>query len=120
MKTQTIKNALFIFLIHTLSAINMLLCAKNLIIGEVWLALLIFICIITIPIYFFVKNDPTNKWIYTLTSLVMHVVFTFLVCLVLGNIFNGWDNAIIYWTEIFLSVTFGVVILIDIIVNVIS
>ena len=120
MKTQTIKNALFIFLIHTLSVINMLLCAKNLTIDEVWLALQIFICIITIPIYFFVKNTPTNKWIYTLTSLVLHVVFTFLVCLVLGNIFNGWDNAIIYWTEIFLSVTFGVVILIDIIVNVIS
>ena len=117
MKTQTIKNALFIFLIHTLSVINMLLCAKNLTIDEVWLALQIFICIITIPIYFFVKDPPTNKWIYTLTSLVLHVVFTFLVCLVLGNIFNGWDNAIIYWTEIFLSVTFGVVILIDIIVN---
>ena len=118
MKKQTIKNALFIFLIHTLSVINMLLCAKNLTIDEVWLALQIFICIITIPIYFFVKNTPTNKWIYTLTSLVMHVVFTFLVCFVLGNIFNGWYNAIIYWTEIFLSVTFGVVILIDIIVNV--
>ena len=118
MKTQTIKNALFIFLIHTLSVINMLLCAKNLTIDEVWLALQIFICIITIPIYFFVKSTPTNKWIYTLTSLVMHVVFTFLVCFVLGNIFNGWDNAIIYWTEIFLSVTFGIVLLIDIIVNV--
>ena len=56
MKKQTIKNALFIFLIHTLSVINMLLCAKNLTIDEVWLALQIFICIITIPIYFLSKT----------------------------------------------------------------
>ena len=117
MKTQTIKNALFIFLIHTLSVINMLLCAKNLIIDEVWLALQIFICIITIPTYFFIKRSPKNKWIYTLTTFIAHVVFTLLICLILGNIFSGWDNAIIYWTEIFLSATFGIVLLSETIVN---
>lgn len=118
MKIQTIKNVSFIFLIHILSVINMLLCQRDWIADTVWFALQIFICIITIPIYIFVKSTPINKWIYTLTSLVVHVVFTLLVCFVLGNIFNGWDNAIIYWTEIFLSATFGVVFLIDVIVNV--
>jgi len=40
------------------------------------------------------------------------------ISFVLGNIFNGRDTAIIYWTEIFLCATFGVVVLIDFIVNV--
>lgn len=118
MKTQTVKNVLFIFLIHTLSTINMLLCQNDCIDDIVWIALQVFICMIAIPTYFFVKSTPTNKWIYMLTSLIAHIFFTLLICLVLGNIFSGWDNAIIYWTEIFISTTFGVVFLIDLIVNI--
>ena len=117
MKTQIFRGGLFVFLIHTLSGINMLLCQKDLIADIVWLALQIFICITAIPIYFWVKRSPKNKWIYTLTTFVAHIVFTLFVCLILGNIFYGWDNAIIYWTEIFLSATFGVVLLADMIVN---
>ena len=96
MKTQIIKSGSFVFLIHALSVVNMLLCKNDLIADVVWFALQIILCIIAIPIYFFVKNNTTNKWIYTLTSLVAHSVFTLLVGFVLGNIFNGWDNAIIY------------------------
>ena len=118
MKIQAIKSGSFVFLIHALSVVNMLLCKNDLITDVALLAFQIILCIIAMPIYFFVKNDTTNKWIYTLTSLIAHSVFTLLVCFVLGNVFNGWDNAIIYWTEIFLSMTFGIVLLIDIIVNV--
>ena len=118
MKTQTIKSGSVVFLIHALSVVNILLCKNDLITDVAWFAFQIILCIIAIPIYFFVKNDTTNKWIYTLTSLIAHFFFTLLVCFVLENVFNGWDNAIIYWTEIFLSVTFGIVLLIDIIVNV--
>ena len=117
MKTQILKSSLFVFLIHILSGINMLLCQKDWIADTVWLALQIFICIITIPTYFFIKRLPTNKWIYTLTTFIAHVIFTLLICLILGNIFSGWDNAIIYWTEIFLSATFGIVLLAEMIVN---
>ena len=118
MKTQIIRSSLFVFLIHVLSVINMVLCKNDLIADTAWIAIQIFICIITIPSYFFVKGSPTNKWIYTLTTFIAYAVFTLHVCLILGNIFNGWDNAIIYWTEIFLSASFGIVFLIDIIANV--
>ncbi len=117
MKTQTVKNISFIFSIHILSTINMLLCKNDCINDIVWIALQIFICIIAIPTYFLVKSTPTNKWIYMLTSFVAHIVFALLICLVLGNIFSGWEDAIIYWTEIFISTTFGAVLLIDLIVN---
>jgi hypothetical protein len=53
-----------------------------------------------------------------LTSFVTHIVFTVFVSFVLGSIFNGWENAIIYWTEIFLSAAFGIVLLVDIFFNV--
>ena len=73
-----------------------------------------------IPCYFFVKAAPASKWIYTLTSLTVHVVFTLLVCLVLGKIFGGWDDAIIYFGEKLLSAAMGVILLIDVIVNALS
>lgn len=117
MKKQIIKSISFVTLIHILSVINMLFCKNDLISDAIWFALQIILCIIAVPIYFFVKNTPLRKRLYTMTSLIAHVLFTILVCLVLGNIFNGWDNAIIYWTEIFLSASFGVVFLIDLIVN---
>ena len=117
MRKQTIKNISFVFFIHILSVVNMLLCQNDLIADLVWFALQILLCIFAIPFYFFVKSDPSNKWIYTITALVAHIVYTLLICLVLGNIFSGWDNAIIYWTEIFLSASFAVAFLIDLILN---
>ena len=118
MKKQIIKNISFVTLIHILSVINMLLCKNDLITDFIWLALQILLCILTIPLWFFVKGNTSNKWIYSLSLLIAHIVFALFVCFALGSIFNGWDNAIIYWTEIFLSVSFGVVCLIDLIVNV--
>ena len=55
-----------------------------------------------------------------MTSLTVHVVFTLLVCLVLGKIFGGWDDAIIYFGEKLLSAAMGVILLIDVIVNALS
>ena len=118
MKKQIIKSISFVTLIHILSVINMLLCKSDLITDFIWLALQILLCILAIPFCFFIKGNTTKKWVYLLSLLVAHILFALLVCLVLGNIFNGWDNAIIYWTEIFLSVSFGVFFLIDLIVNV--
>ena len=117
MKKQIIKSISFVTLIHSLSVINMLLCRKDLITDFIWFALQILLCIVAIPLYFFVKGNTSNKWIYSLSLLVTHIVFALLVCFALGSIFVGWDNAIIYWTEIFLSASFGVVFLIDLIVN---
>lgn len=118
MKKQTVKSISFVFLAHILSVASMILCRNDWITDTVWFALEIILCIIAIPVYFFVKNTPSKKWIYTLTSLIAHIVFSLLFSFVLGNIFNGWDNAIIYWTEIFLSSTFGIVFLIDLVVNI--
>ena len=118
MKKQIIKSISFVTLIHILSVINMLLCKNDLIADLIWLALQILLCILAIPLWFFVKGNTINKWICSLSLLVAHVVLALLVCFALGSIFKGWDNAIIYWTEIFLSASFGVVFFIDLIVNV--
>ena len=118
MKKQIIKSISFVTLIHILSVINMLLCENDLITDFIWFALQILLCILAIPLYFFVKGNTTNKWIYSLSLLVTHIVVALLVCFALGGIFNGWDNVIIYWTEILLSAAFGVAFLIDLIVNV--
>ena len=93
------------------------MCQQDWIADTAWIAIQIFICLITIPSYFIVKGSSINIWIYTLTTLIAYVVFLLLVCLILGNIFDGWDNAIIYWTEVFLSATFGFVLFSDIIIN---
>ena len=118
MKKQIIKSISFVTLIHILSVINMLLCKNDLITDFIWLALQILLCIVAIPLYFFVKGNTSNKWIYSLSLLAAHIILAILACLALGSIFNGWDNTMIYWTEIFLSVSFGVFFLIDLIVNV--
>ena len=118
MKKQIIKSISLVTLIHILSVVNMLLCRNDLITDFIWLALQILLCISAIPLCFFVKGDTINKWIYSLSLLAAHIVLALLVCLALGSIFNGWDNAMIYWTEIFLSVSFGVVFFIDLIINV--
>lgn len=118
MKKQIIKSIAFVTLIHILSVINMLLCKNDLITDFIWLALQILLCILAIPLCFFVKVDTSNKWIYSLSLLATHIVFALLVCFALGSIFVGWDNAIVYWTEIFLSVSFGVIFLMDLIVSV--
>ena len=119
MKTQTIRSVSFVFLVHALSAINMLLCQKDWIADIAWFIFQIVLCVITIPVYFLFKSpQPINQWIYMLTSFVTHIVFTVFVSFVLGSIFNGWENAIIYWTEIFLSAAFGIVLLVDIFFNV--
>lgn len=118
MKKQTIKSISFVFLTHILSVVNILLCRNDLIVDVIWLALQIILCIIVIPAYFLVKKTPLRKWSYTVTSFIAHVVFTLVACFVLGSIFSGWDTAIIYWTEIFLLVSFGTIFLIDLNVNV--
>ena len=118
MKKQIIKSISFVTLIHILSVINMLLCKNDLITDFIWLALQILLCILAIPLCFFVKGNTSNKWIYSLSLLAAHIVFALLVCFALESIFVGWDNAIIYWAEIFLSASFGVIFLMDLIVNV--
>jgi len=114
---QLYKSILFVLSIHILSIINMLLICNHTVNDKVGFVLLIALCVLLIPIYFFVKNDPQKKWIYLLCSLVSHIVFTLIVCIILGNVFKGWNTAIIYWTEIFLSCTFGIVFAIDCVVN---
>ena len=120
MKTQTFKSISFVFIFHALSVVNMLLCHQNLMADTVWLALQIILCIAALPCYFFVKSTPASKWIYTLTSLVAHVVFLLLAYHVVGEILDGWDHVLLYLTELFLSATMGMLLLIDVIVNAIS
>ena len=65
MKTQTIKSGSVVFLIHALSVVNILLCKNDLITDVAWFAFQIILCIIAIPIYFFVKmTRQTNGFIH--------------------------------------------------------
>lgn len=117
MKYQIVKSISFMFLIHTLSAINMILCVNNCFSNMAWLILQLILSIAVIPIYFIVKGDPLSRWTYTLTSFIAHITFTVLFGLILGYIFIGWDDAIIYWTELFLTLAFGLAFSVDLIVN---
>lgn len=114
---QLYKSIIFVFSVHVLSIIDMLLIRSHTVTDTVGFVCLFALCLFLIPIYFMVKNDPPRKWIYTLCSFASHIVFTLLVCIILGNVFKGWDTAIIYWTQIFLSCAFGIVFVIDCIVN---
>lgn len=114
---QLYKSIFFVLSVHVLSVINMLLICNHTVTDTVGFVCLIALCILLIPIYFVVKNDPPRKWIYMLCSFASHIVFTLLVCFILGSIFKGWDTVIIYLTEIFLSSAFGIVFVIDCIVN---
>ena len=115
---QFCKSILFVLSIHILSVVNMLLCLNHAITDTVWLGCLIALCIFAIPFYFFVKQTPPKKWGYLLCSIASHIFFALLVFFVLGNILDGWDSLIVYWTELFLSSAFTVVFVVDCIVNI--
>lgn len=112
-----LKSGLFVLSVHALSVADMLLLRDHLVSDTVWIGCLIALCILTIPMYFLVKKDTPRKWIYLLCSISSHIICTLLVSLVLGIIFEGWDNSIIYWTEIFLSFAFGITAVVDCVVN---
>ena len=115
-KMTVLKSVLFVLIIHSISVINMLLCRNDVLDHLIVLIVQLLLCIITIPIYFFFKGN--RSWGYTLLTLGSHIVFVILSCLVLSFFFQGWDTVIIYWTEIALCVTFGIVIMLDIFVNI--
>ena len=119
MKKTTFRSISFMFALHMLSVINIILCRSDWIADTAWFALQIIFCIIAIPLYFFVKEAPSPNRGYTLVSLISHIAFTVIAGFVLGKIFDGWENAIIYWTEILLSATVGFIFLIDYILNII-
>ena len=115
-KISIFKSVLFVLMIHSVSVINMLLCRNNVLDRRIVLVIQFLFCIITIPIYFFFKGN--QSWKYTLLTLAAHIVFVILSCLTLSFLFQGWDTVLIYWTEISLCVTFGIVIMVDIFVNI--
>lgn len=115
-KTSVFKSITFVLIIHVLSVINMLLCRSGVTDSRIALVIQLLLCIIAVPTYFFTKGN--RSWGYTLLTLGSHIVFVILSCLILSFFFQGWDTAIIYWTEIALCVTFGIVIMIDIFVNI--
>lgn len=115
-KKSVFKSVLFVLIIHGVSVINMLLSRNDVLDHRIVLVIQLLLCIITIPVYLFLKGN--QSWRYTLLTLGSHIVFVILSCLTLSFFFQGWDTAIMYWTEIALCVTFGIVIMIDIFVNI--
>ena len=115
-KKSVFKSVLFVLISHGVSVINMLLSRNDVLDHRIVLVIQLLLCIITIPIYLFLKGN--QSWGYTLLTLGSHIVFVILSCLTLSFFFQGWDTAIMYWTEIALCVTFGIVIMIDIFVNI--
>lgn len=118
MNKQILKSLAFVFSIHVLAVINILFYVNDFTTDVTSLVFLIILGILAIPTYFVIKNEPSKKWIYTLTSLTAHVLMAVLVYGFLGNVLIGWEIAIVYWTEIFLSCAFGITLLIDLIVNI--
>ena len=112
------KGVGYVLAVHVLSVAFMLLRGNRLLSDTGWFACLIALCVLIIPTYFFVKQDPPRKWLYWLASVTSHIICTLLVFSVMGVLLDGWDRSVIYWTEIFLSSSFGITAVIDGIVNV--
>ncbi len=111
-----LKNILFVIAIHILSVTNMLIWRNGIVNDKICLVIQLILCIISIPTYFFFKSD--QSWKYTLLTILSHIVVVALSCFLLPFFFDGWNVAIVYWTEIALCVTFGILIISDIIVNI--
>ena len=117
MKTQTLKSIVFVFVVHLLAVCTMFFEDDGL-----WFVLHLVLCIATIPVYFMVKAEPPRRWLYTLTAITAHVVFTLLVYFPIGNLLSpllptDWPAALIHFTELFLSAAFCITFVIDSIVN---
>lgn len=109
------KSLRFVFAVHLLSIFNMVLCHHKIIEGTIWLGVQLLICAASIPVYFFCKENHT--WKYTGLTIGAHFITASLSCLILSCIFSGWDTLILYWGELSLSVTFGIILLVDIFAN---
>lgn len=109
------KSLGFVCAVHLLSILNMMLCHHEIIGNTIWLGLQLLICVASIPVYFFCRGDHT--WKYTALTIGTHLISTTLSCLILSCIFSGWDTLIVYWTEISLAISFGVILLVEIFAN---
>lgn len=113
MVKQHYKNVVFIFSVHMLAVVTILLRLTRTVSEPVWLISILFLCLVTVPSYFFVKDRSMQTWGYLLFSVGTHIVFSALIWIVLSNLVKGWDIILIYYTELFLSVALGLTFAID-------
>ena len=116
---QLLRGVIFAFAFQILSVVNMLLCHESVITDLSWFFIQLMLCIIALPVYFFVKGKQTRPWLYTLVSAAAFGFATFLCCIILNAALKGWDRLSIYSTERILWDAFGIILALDIIVNII-
>ncbi|MBQ3154977.1 MAG: hypothetical protein IJB88_07060 [Clostridia bacterium] len=113
MLKQHYKNVVFLFSVHMLAVVTIFLRLTRTVSEPVWLISILFLCLVIVPSYFFVKDRSMQTWGYLLFSVGTHIVFSALIWIVLSNLVKGWDVILIYYTELFLSVALGLTFAID-------
>lgn len=118
----SIKSALFVFIVHGLSILNLLLYDKNkfelLGFGED-LTLIIFqmaIFVIASPIYFGLKGSTKTPWLYTLTTAASHIVLMLTLYFIFApDPYTPFSFGVVMWEVYFLTLFFIFIILIDVV-----
>jgi len=114
-----IKSISYVFVVHCLSIVNMVLYTKG-IIGKLFpwdedITVFLIqgaIFIIFAPIYFGMKGDTETPWLYLLTTFISHLVFAVIVYYAFSFASYDVSFATIFW-EYILMAFFGLVILLD-------
>lgn len=97
-------------------AMIMLLYANNIVSDVVSLLLTLGILITSCGLFSVIKGKRENYLIYNIVSLLSHLVFILVTLLILGFIYDGWETAMFFWTEILSLFAYFVSVLLDSIV----
>ena len=109
-----IKSITYVFTINAATTVLMLFYANDVINDITSLIVQFAILTVSAPLYFFIKGDINRPWLYTAVSGISHIVFGISRILLLDAVYNGWERAMFYWTEIFVLVFFIGILLLDV------
>ena len=119
-----IKSVLFVFTVHCLSIINIILYSRGMLdnispydkdLTVILIQLAIFI--VFSPMYFWIKGDTKTPWLYTLTTVVMHLILMFLIdyIIISGSYDYDFEFMTSFWEVLILTPFFAYIVLLDIV-----
>ena len=118
-----VKGILYVLIVHCLSIINIILYSRGMLsditpYSRDLIVILIQLAIFNVvaPIYFWIKGDTKTPWLYTLTTVVMHLILIFLVDYIIRSGSYNYDFKFMtsIWAAFILTPFFVCIILLDI------
>ncbi len=108
-----IRCVIYTAALNLLSLLVMLLYAENILRDVTSLILLLAIYIISAVLFSPIKGTVEHPLLYNVSILFIHIALNILILLVLGCRYQGWENAMFFWTEVFSMIFLSIVLSVD-------